>query len=273
MLCWPASECDQGQKLYDAANRTGMTIQELNVLRKHVSALKGGGLASHLYPATVIGLIFSDVPGTAYDMVASGPTYLDTTTINDAQTIIDRHDIGPFDLAETPKDPKFFEKITNIVLVSNVVALDAMATATKKEGYTPLVLGNDCYDTPEALASRMLHMATPHSVVLAGGETRQTIPADHGTGGRNQHVALVMLERLHAPHTFAAVASDGLDNGDAAGALVDHASLRRIHELGLPLATHLQRFDERPVFSATHDLIFTGPTGENVSDLMLLLTE
>ena len=90
LLCWPQTECEQGQRLYDESVHNGMTIQELNTVRKHISSLKGGGLAKLLYPARVIGLIFSDVPGIDYDMVASGPTYPDKSTISDAQSIIEK---------------------------------------------------------------------------------------------------------------------------------------------------------------------------------------
>ncbi|MEK9209163.1 MAG: glycerate-2-kinase family protein, partial [Patescibacteria group bacterium] len=93
MLCWPSSECDQGTRLYEASIRRGLTIRELNVVRKHISSLKGGGLAKLLHPATVVGLIFSDVPGNMPDMVASGPTYPDSSTVADAQAIINKYEL------------------------------------------------------------------------------------------------------------------------------------------------------------------------------------
>jgi hydroxypyruvate reductase/glycerate 2-kinase len=272
MLCWPASECDQGVVLYDAANRHGITIQELNVVRKHISALKGGGLAAHLYPATVVGLIFSDVPGAAFDMVASGPTYLDTTTVADAQSIIDKYRLGDFALSETPKEERYFKKVHNEVLVSNEVALATMAKRARELGYSPMILGSDVYDVPEVIVERMTKAATERSVVLVGGETRQTIPADHGNGGRNQHVAIIAAPKLAKEQAFAAIASDGLDNNDAAGAVVDAGTLERASAAGLDIGKHTHRFDERPFLEATGDLVFTGPTGENVSDLMVLVT-
>ncbi|MCX6747365.1 MAG: glycerate-2-kinase family protein, partial [Candidatus Nomurabacteria bacterium] len=110
LLCYPDSECDQGRVLYDSFLKSGKTTVELNTVRKHISALKGGGLAKTAYPATVIGLIFSDIPGNHFEDVASGPTYKDASTVEDALTIIKNHDLGEFELTETPKEDKYFEK-------------------------------------------------------------------------------------------------------------------------------------------------------------------
>lgn len=245
MLCWPASECEQGQRLYAAASHAGLTIRELNVVRKHLSAVKGGGLMKFLSPAKVIGLIFSDVPGDAPDMVASGPTYFDSTTVADAQNIISQYHLGDFELTETPKDPALFERVTNIVLVSNENALKAMAVKARTLGYKTDIIAADMYDTPATLTDRFIKRAQPHTVMLGGGEARIVVTPGMKEGGRNQYVARVAMQRLNNGQLFASVASDGMDNGDCAGMLAD---------------------------STTEELLFTGPTGSNVSDLMLLLT-
>ena len=111
LLCYPESEYIQGAKLYDAFLKTGGTISEMNTIRKHLSLFKGGGLAKIAYPATVVGLIFSDVPGDVYVNVASGPTYKDETTIAGAQKSITENNLGEFVLNETPKDDKYFENV------------------------------------------------------------------------------------------------------------------------------------------------------------------
>ncbi|MFA6510252.1 MAG: glycerate-2-kinase family protein [Candidatus Paceibacterota bacterium] len=110
LLCSSAKESEQGIKLYESFLKTGKTISVLNTVRKHLSILKGGGLAEIAYPATVIGLIFSDVPGDNFGDVASGPTYKDVSTVADAEKIIADNNLGDFDLMETPKDDKYFEK-------------------------------------------------------------------------------------------------------------------------------------------------------------------
>ncbi|MCC6934243.1 MAG: DUF4147 domain-containing protein [Candidatus Yanofskybacteria bacterium] len=271
MLAWPMSEYAQGVRLYEAANRAGLTIEELNTVRKHISGLKGGGLAKLLYPATVIGIVFSDIPGDAPALVASGPTYPDHTTVADAQAIIDRHRLGSFDLRETPKEPRYFEHVTNIVLASNTVSLDAMAAHARTLGYTAQVIGNDFTGSAQELIHMMRQRSEPHSVVLVGGEARLVIASGGGIGGRNQHVALTAATMLADGQAFAAIASDGRDNGDTAGALVDDSTLERATSCGFSPDTMLQQFNEQPLLAGTGDLVFTGPTGSNVSDLYILL--
>lgn len=270
MLCWPASECDQGTRLYDAANRAGMSITELNTVRKHISALKGGGLAKLLYPATVVALIFSDVPGGHDDIVASGPTYPDHTTVADARAVIETYGLGEFELQETPKDARYFDAVTNIVVVSNRDALSAMASRATALAYTPTVIGTDFYDAPERIVSRMRNAASPHSAVIAGGESSYAVPAEHGVGGRNQHVALTASLVLRPGQVFAAVASDGRDNGPHGGAIVDAGTVSRAGDMDAE--DHLRRCDETALLARAGDLVEMEPTGANVSDLYLLLT-
>lgn len=272
MLCWPASECEQGVRLYHAANRKGLTIHELNTIRKHISALKGGGLAKLLRPAKVIGLIFSDVPGDTPDLVASGPTYPDATTIEDARAVIAEHALGDFELMETPKDPELFRNVDNIVLVSNEHALETMAATARRLGYGAVIVASDMYDEPARLVTRLREKSRPHSVVLGGGESRLTIAEPGGDGGRNQHVALTAATMLDRGELFASVASDGLDNGESAGALVDFTTPARAQAAGFDTSSTLATFNDRPLLEKTGDLLFTGPTGANVSDLMFLLT-
>ena len=270
MLCWPASECEQGIRLYEASNRAGLTIHELNTVRKHLSSLKGGGLAKLLYPATVVGLVFSDVPGGHDDLVASGPTYPDASTINDARAIIEKYSLGEFDLTETPKDPRYFASVTNIVLVSNGDALEAMKSKASALGYHATIIGAAFYDPPERLISLMQNAVTPHSAIIAGGESSFAVPVSHGTGGRNQHVALTAALVCRDGQVFASIASDGRDNGPHSGAITDAGTLTRAK--GLDIEEHLNRLDETELLSRTGDLVEMQPTGANVSDLYLLLT-
>ncbi len=273
MLCWPASECEQSKKLYAASLSAGLSIHELNTVRKHLSALKGGGLVKLLGGATVVGLIFSDVPGGYPDTVASGPTYLDTTTAADAQAIIKKFDLGQFDLTETPKDVAMFANVTNIVLVDNITALDAMAGAAHTAGYDAILAGNDLTETPADLVAKIQARAHPHTAVIAGGEPRIAITTEHGRGGRNRYTALTAVSLLYPGQAFVAYASDGMDNGPEAGAVVDAETLQRARTAGLDIADHLARFDDGPLLEQTNDVIMTGPTGANVSDLFVLVTE
>lgn len=271
MLCWPQSECDQAGRLYGASLRAGLPIHELNTVRKHLSSLKGGGLAKLLHPATVIGLIFSDVPGGSPELVASGPTYPDPSTIADAQAIIDRYSLGNFTLSETPKELDIFRNVTNIVLVSNQNALDGMASKASSLGYSAVIVGADRYDAPDSLVHFMQSRSSPRTAVIAGGEPTLRVPENAGVGGRNQHTALVAASLLTNEQIFASLASDGIDNGTHAGAIVDAQTPGRADGIGF--AEKIEMFDDTMVLQKTGDIIDTGPTGANVSDLLLLLQE
>lgn len=268
LLCWPKDECDQGQILYHQFLKTFGSIQELNVVRKHISLLKGGGLAKYLFPATVIGLIFSDVPGDHYDMVASGPTYKDSTTVSDAQAIIKKYNLPEFALVETPKDDKFFEKVTNIPIVSNKLALEAMHRQAKNLGYSSEIISCELYDNVDTVISKLL--AAKSDVVLAGGEPKVRVTHLETRGGRNLRSSLTALTRLEKSAAFLSLASDGLDNSDAAGAIADQITADKAHRLGLNPKKSLDADDTYSFFGKLNELIMTGPTQANVSDLMIL---
>lgn len=269
LLCWPKAECDQGQMLYHQFLKTGGTIKELNTIRKHISLLKGGGLAKILYPATVVGLIFSDIVGDHFDMIASGPTYLDSSTVADAQTIIDKYGLAKFELAETPKDEKYFGKVTNIPLISNVQALEMMQKCAVGLGYKALVVSTEVYDEAPVILKKMWDELGDYNLVLAGGEPRMKVK-EGGNGGRNLYVAMHALNLIGPDECFLALASDGLDNSDAAGAVVDEKTLATLKNLNLNLADSITKFNGYNLFQQLGDLVFTGPTDANVSDLLIL---
>ena len=186
LLCYPENECEQGAKVYDAFLASGKTINEINTVRKHLSLLKGGGLAKVAYPATVIGLIFSDIPGDNFFEVASGPTYKDETTMADAQKIINENNLGQFDLVETPKEDKYFEKVHNFVLVSNKTAVEAMAKETEKSGLSVKIISTNLYDEVDAALKKIFNTTEetpPYMVRLAAGEPSVVVPKNAGKGG------------------------------------------------------------------------------------------
>lgn len=272
LLCYPYSECDQGTRLYEELKHTEATIAEMNTVRKHLSSVKGGGLAALLAPCDVIGLIFCDIPGDDYADVASGPTYIDRSTIADAQVVLDRYGLTGYTLNETPKDEHMFAHVHNVPVVSNVIALDAMEAAALARGYSVVRAGSALYDETDALAARMLALAAPKSAVIAGGEPRLKVPAQSGKGGRCTHTALHALSRLKGTQTFLTLSSDGHDNSDAAGAIVDAGTREKAKRLDLNPEAALAAFDTYPLLEKTDDLLKTGPTDSNVSDLFVLLT-
>jgi glycerate-2-kinase len=271
LLCYPLDECEQGARLYEDMKQTDATIEDTNTIRKHISDVKGGGLAALLYPATVIGLIFCDIPGEKSEEVASGPTYLDMSTVADAQAVLDRYHLTGYTLKETPKDMKFFERIYNVPVVTNKNALAGMETAARALGYAVKNAGADLYDETALLVERMYDLLADKTVVIAGGEPRLKVTKSGGKGGRCQYAGLRALSRVREKDVFLALASDGRDNSDSAGAIVDAASPQKARTRGVDVRQALDSFDSYTFFEKMGDLLVTGPTGANVSDLFILI--
>ncbi len=271
LLCWPMQECEQANRLYTDFLETGGNIKELNTIRKHISMLKGGGLAKQLFPATVIGLIFSDVPGNNFEYIASGPTYKDITTVADAQAILDKYNLTGYDLNETPNEDKYFERVTNIPLVSNVDALQAMKQKAESLGLKSEILSAELYDSSEQIVGKFLEAIEPNCVVLAGGEPKAIVGKKDGRGGRSERLGLEMLSHLTKADVFAAVASDGLDNSAAAGVIEDWSTIEKMNSAKIDIEAHKENWDSLDFYTQTgNELLETGATQANVSDLMIL---
>lgn len=274
LLCSSEGECVQNTKLFTEFLPTGGTIDELNLVRRHILSLKGGGLAKALYPATVVGLVFSDIPGDNLSDVASGPTYYDSSTILDAEAIISKYKLGSYQLVETPKDEKYFARVTNISLVTNLTALSAMSNAAAALGYTPRILDSALYADLDTLRNIVSSHTEQGTVILIGGETKLKIPdGTVGKGGRNDTVALALTHTLGTQQLFASVASDGRDNSEAAGALIDYVLLEEAKACSLDSTHYLDTFNASPYFEQLGGHILTGPLESNVSDLMLLMNQ
>jgi len=275
LLCSSQEECVQGQNIYDNFLKTGKTINEMNNIRKHLSVLKGGGLAKIAYPATIVGLIFSDVPGDNFSEVASGPTYKDETTISDIQKIINENNLGEFNLIETPKDDKYFGKVNNFVLVSNKTAVEAMDKKAKEFGFETNIISTELYEEVDEALKKIFDAQKENTVVLAAGEPKLEVTKKGGSGGRSLFMGLKALKMklVDENSVFLPLASDGMDNSDSAGAVIDKNTLEKVEKIGLNLDDYIDRFDAYPVFQKSGDMIITGATGSNVSDLMILLTK
>lgn len=275
LLCYPESEYQEGKKLYNAFLESGKTITEMNTVRKHLSLLKGGGLAKIAYPATIIGLIFSDVPGDNFENVASGPTYQDKTTISDAEKVIAENSLGKFNLIETPKEDKYFEKVHNFVLVSNKIAVAAMAKKAKELNFEVNIISTDLYNEIDVTLEKIFSAKNDNTTILAAGESSIVVSKNAGKGGRNLHSGLkaIKMKIIDDNSVFISFASDGLDNSNIAGAVVDKNTIKKAEKFGLNADDYLDRFDSYNFFQKTGDIIITGPTGANVSDLMILLTK
>src|SRR3989339_991932 len=194
LLCYSPHECDQNVRLYDEFLKYGQKITEMNTVRKHLSILKGGGLAKLAYPATVIGIIFSDIPGNNFCDVASGPTYKDKSTIADAEAIIDKYNLGKFILIETPKEDKYFEKVHNFVLVSNTTAVEAMEKKAKELGFNTKIASTELYDETGIALGKIFSGKSENTVVLAAGEPKLVVNKKGGSGGRNLYMGLEAIQ-------------------------------------------------------------------------------
>ncbi len=275
LLCWPFElKCEELTLLTKTLMKKGATIQEINTVRKHLSEIQGGQFAQMVYPATVIGLLFSDIPGDDPAMIASGPTVMDLSTIEDAARIMAKYDLQKAcrlphcELKETPKDPKYFQRVTNIVIANNSKALDAMKNKAKKLGYRVRIYS--CCLSGEAQEVGRLLAGLPQKgeMVLAGGETTVTVKGK-GKGGRNQEVALGALSIIDDDALVASLASDGIDNSPAAGAFADAEIRKHAYRLKLDPEKYLKRNDSFSFFKRVGGQIMTGVTGTNVSDLFL----
>ena len=288
------------QKTTGLLLRAGADIGEINAVRKHLSLLKGGQLASLAYPATVVSLLLSDVIGDVLETIGSGLTAPDKSTFADALGVLQKYSLekrvpatvlrhlqlgAKGKIAETPKegDP-VFKKVHNVVVASNRLALQAAAVEAKRLGYRPLILSSTIGgETREAadMHAQILREAIssgnpvpPPACILSGGETTVKIKGN-GKGGRNQEFALAAAIEI-AGLENALVLSAGTDGTDgptdAAGAIATGDTIKQALAKGLHARSHLNNNDSYPFFDVIDSLVKTGPTGTNVMDLHVLLT-
>ena len=276
---------------YRVLVHSGATIGEINTIRKHLSAIKGGRLAQAAGPAQQVSILVSDVPDHTPDALASGPTMPDSTTISDCHALAAKYNLlsrFPFSvgelfrrhaLEETPKsdDPAFLGARWWTIL-SNAALLRAAQQEAQRQGFT-VHIDNSCDDWNYSDAAdwllkklRRLRQQQERVCLLSGGEV--TVHVEHGgMGGRNQHFALYCAEKIAGENICALSAgSDGIDgNSAAAGAVVDGTTRERGKARGLDIQAHLSSFNAYPFFEALGDAIVIGPTGNNLRDLRIFL--
>lgn len=266
---------DQKIEVNKALLKSGATISEMNVVRKHLSEVKGGGLAKALFPATAASLVFSDVPGNDLSVIASGSTTLDKTTIENAREVLNKYNLSqdlPFvvsALRETPKDESIFNNVHNIIVLSNKTALDAMKKKADEQGINSSIFSDHFEGTAATAGKTLIDNCSSSSILLAGGETTVRVEG-HGTGGRNQEVILGSLINLDDHTVICSFDSDGWDNSKFAGAIGDSSTRSRAEELQLDLPSCLINNDSLPFFEKTGDGIETGRLPSNVSDLFII---
>jgi hydroxypyruvate reductase len=272
---------------------SGATIREINCVRKHLSAIKGGRLAAAAAPADVLTLAISDVPGDDPAVIASGPTVPDPTTFAEARALLARYGITPGvsvgrALAgggdETPK-PGSLPHARFRLIAAPMTALRAAAGAARAQGLAPLILGDALEGEARVLGTALAGIArsvrahgeplAAPAVLLSGGETTVTLGRHAaGRGGRNTEFLLGLALALDAAPGIWAIAgdTDGIDGTeDAAGAVVTPDTLARARAAGLDPRGVLAAHDSYALFDATGDLVRTGPTLTNVNDVRAIL--
>lgn len=277
----------------------GATIHEINAVRKHLSAVKGGQLARLAAPATVIALLLSDVVGDPVDVIGSGPFAPDASTFRSAWAVMERYGLAAEiptavrqrlsdgvagRIQETPKPgDSCFDKVQNLIVGSNAQAVGAAAQRARELGYRPLVLSTTIEGETRDVAR--MHAAIAREVrasgrpvrppvcLISGGETTVTLRGE-GLGGRNQEFALAAAIEI-AGLTGVAAFSAGTDGTDgptpAAGAFSESGTVARAASLGLVAQDFLDRNDSYRFFEPLKNLVITGPTGTNVMDIRLML--
>ncbi len=281
------------QALNRALLACGATISEMNCLRKHLSAIKGGRLAAAAAPARVVTLAISDVPGDDPAVIASGPTVPDPTSFADARALLARYDIAPSpavaarlaqDADETPK-PGELPNAEFRMIATPAMALAACADRARALGLTPLILGDALEGESREMGTVMAGIArsiathgqplAAPAILLSGGETTVTIGSGPtGKGGRNTEFLLALAIALSGRPNIWAVAgdTDGIDGSDdAAGALITPTTLARAKAANLDPRAILAGHDSYSLFDTIGDLIRTGPTLTNVNDIRAVL--
>jgi len=262
----------------------GADIRATNTVRKHLSAVKGGLLAAAAARARLVTLIVSDVVGDPVDVIASGPTVPDPTTYTDALAVIDRYglrtrlprrvithleDGASGAHPETPATPHPDHEVR--VIAAGSVAAAGSVSFLRSSGVPSRVVSTDLVGEAGATAVEIVQAVHDYAVLVFAGETTVTLTGT-GRGGRNQQAALAAAIAIAGrPVTFLAAGTDGIDGPtDAAGGLVDGATIERGAALGLDARSYLANNDAHTFLAATGDLVVTGPTGTNVADLWLV---
>lgn len=274
----------------DLLIRSGASIHEMNTVRKHLSQVKGGRLGKLISKQRAVVLTISDVIGDNLSTIGSGPFYEDPTTFHDAEQILQRYGIWgtvPLEvrkilqdgtkgrIEETPKPGSF--RIPHFIIASNRIALEAAAAKAEDLGYRTVLskepLSGLVDDCARLLAKRIQTLPSGSALVM-GGEVTVRLKGS-GIGGRNQHLALILTEALSGTnHLVACAGTDGIDgNSPAAGAWTEGTTLERARNRNLDIREYLKAFDSFHFFKELGQNIISGPTGTNVMDLYLALTE
>ncbi len=293
LLCHPKISLEDMQKTTMLLLKSGATITEMNIIRKHLSHVKGGKLFRKT-KSTVVAFIISDIIGDPLESIASGPTYRDTSTYQDVSNIIEKYHLWnaiPLSIKEiitegihshssevSSECDTSLRNVYNIIVANNVLACEAAYSKAKELGYKPIILttsvvGEALYVGKELLEkSRQLFQEGKATLCIASGETTVKIVGD-GTGGRNQEMVLSIVQHLAGTEEiFVSFATDGVDGiSPAAGAIADGQTIQRATRCRMNPRIYLSDNNSYSFFSKLNDVLLTGSTGTNVMDIQLVL--
>ncbi len=288
----PGISLDQKRSVTTALLASGAPISEMNLVRTHLSTAKGGGVAAAAYPAPVVALIISDVPGDDPAMIASGPTVTPRGTPRDALEVLDRRGVDLPDevhraladgFGRELVDTEHLQRTSNVVVAAPQLSLEAAARRAEEHGLTPLILGDaiegESREVGRVLAGIARQVALHDQpvrrpgVLLSGGETTVTLTGS-GQGGPNTELLLAMAIALdgHPGITALACDTDGIDGAaEVAGAVITPDTLPRARQRGLEPREFLASHNAHPFFEGLGDQVVTGPTLTNVNDFRAVL--
>jgi glycerate 2-kinase len=285
----------QKQQVNRALLRSGAPIGEMNIVRKHLSRIKGGRLARAGKLAEIVTLAISDVPRDDPSAIASGPTVPDPTTLADARALVAKYNLAVDDAVRRalddpnnesckPGDPAFARAHFELIAKPKA-SLDAAVKIARNAGYAIIELGADLEGEARDVAADHARVALQarsngkRTAILSGGELTVTVRGN-GRGGPNQEYALALAALLKDTPGISALAADtdGADGGagsatDPAGAMIDHTTFAKMKSLGLDPKAYLDNNDATAFFAATGDLLLTGPTLTNVNDVRVILVD
>jgi len=302
LLVSPCSEItlQEKQTVSELLLISGAEISELNTVRKHISAVKGGRLAEIGFPARIISLILSDVIGDRLDVIASGPTAPDKTTFNDAHKVLKKYELldripesvlRVIDdgikgrIPDTPKEGNpLFSAVENIIIGSNRIALNAAKQKAEDFGFETEIISSELQGESREVGEWLAEKAKDikesikqggkaSRCIISGGETTVTVKGK-GLGGRNMELALAFAKEIEGIDgiTFLSAGTDGTDGPtDAAGAIVDGKTVETARAAGLNPEVYLNNNDSYNFFKKIDGLLITGPTGTNVMDIQIII--
>jgi len=303
LLPHPAGQINLTEKQVVTRNllECGASIDEINTIRKHISDSKGGQMARAAFPATTVNLMLSDVVGDRMDVIASGPFVPDMSTFKESWQILERYGLEDIpvsvrehlkrgmenNIPDTPKDgDPIFGPVSNFIIGSNILALEAARDEAEKLGYKSLILSSmiegetrDVARVHTGIAMETLKSGmplNPPACIISGGETTVTIQGK-GLGGRNQEFCLAASIDISDLPPRVVILSGGTDGNDgptdAAGGIVDPLTVKRGQDMGLDVSEYLAGNDSYNYLKKTGDLLMTGPTNTNVMDVRLILVK